>query len=114
MISIIRNERLGTITNLYKHSSYEEYLDQTGSSHRSGGWAVKYFKGPYAQDEKWYIHGKLHRVGGPAIHISERTMSYWYRNGFLHRLNAPAVVYKDGTKRYYEFGNYFSKILTIK
>ena len=49
---------------------------------------------------KWYLNGRLHREGGPAIEYANGTRG-WYLNGKLHREDGPAKEYVDGTKCYY-------------
>lgn len=50
----------------------------------------EYEKTTLSQEERqWYVDGKLHRIGGPAIeklHIRE-----WRNKGKLHREDGPAV-----------------------
>lgn len=49
---------------------------------------------------KWYLNGRLHREGGPAIEYANGTRG-WYLNGVLHREDGPAVEYADGTNSWY-------------
>ena len=46
------------------------------SLHREDGPAFIY-KGR----EEWWLHGKAHRIGGPAIYSSDRVASYWFIHG---------------------------------
>jgi len=48
----------------------------------------------------WYLNGKLHREGGPAIEWPDGTKA-WYLNGKLHREGGPAVERSDGGKAWY-------------
>ena len=48
----------------------------------------------------WYLNGKLHREGGPAIEKSDGT-KWWYLNGQPHREGGPAYEDSDGTKSWY-------------
>jgi len=50
--------------------------------------------------KRWYLNGKFHRVGGPAIECADGTKS-WYLNGEQHRVDGPAVEYANGTKYWY-------------
>ena len=45
----------------------------------------------------WYLNGKRHREGGPAVVQSNGT-KIWYLNGKYHREDGPAIEYADGTK----------------
>lgn len=38
----------------------------------------------------WYLHGKFHREGGPAIEWSDGDKG-WFHHGDLHRLDGPAM-----------------------
>ena len=42
----------------------------------------------------WYFHGKLHRIGGPAIEYANGSKK-WCVDGELHRLDGPAVEYVE-------------------
>jgi hypothetical protein len=48
----------------------------------------------------WYINGKLHRIGGPAIICTDGTKC-WYVNDKLHRLNGPAIEWANGDKEWW-------------
>jgi len=43
----------------------------------------------------WYLNGRLHRVGHPAIICSDGSKS-WYLHGRLHRLDGPAIEWSTG------------------
>ncbi len=45
----------------------------------------------------WYLNGKRHREGSPAIEYPNGTKC-WYFNGKLHREDGPALEYPDGQK----------------
>jgi hypothetical protein len=53
-------------------------------------------------DKAWYLKGKIHRVGGPAIEWSDG--SIWYQHGKRHRLDGPAFEWANGTKAWYQNG----------
>ncbi len=53
--------------------------------------------------KKWYMNGRLHRDGEPAIEYPGGT-KYWYVNGILHRVGMPAVEIYDGSKEWYRHG----------
>ena len=48
----------------------------------------------------WYLNGKLHREGGPAVERSDGTKR-WFLNGERHREDGPAVEWSDGEKWWY-------------
>ena len=58
-------------------------------------------------DKEWWLNGKRHRVGGPAL---ERVAGdkVWYLNGKLHREDGPAIEYANGTKSWYLNGKYIT------
>lgn len=69
--------------------------------------------------EEWWIDGKRHRVGGPAVTYDDGSED-WLQNGILHREDGPAIVRKSlnpyydskGTYYIYNFNNgqrYFTK-----
>jgi hypothetical protein len=55
-----------------------------GCLHRFDGPAVIYDD----KRQEYWIHGKLHRIGQPAI--TSNNIEEWYLNGQLHRINGPA------------------------
>jgi hypothetical protein len=73
-------------------SVIEWYID--GRRHRVGGPAIVYSNG----SEEWFKNGKPHRDDGPAV-ISE-VLKAWYLNGFLHREDGPAVEWSNGNKEW--------------
>jgi hypothetical protein len=64
-----------------------------GKRHRVDGPAIEHANG----DKSWWLNDQLHRVDGPAI---ERTNGdkEWWLNDLLHRVNGPAVERADGYK----------------
>lgn len=50
--------------------------------------------------EYWYLNGKRHRIGGPAITTSGET-KVWFVNGLKSREDGPAVERKDGRVEYW-------------
>ena len=77
----------------------------SGYLHREYGPAVEYKNG----NKCWYINGKRHRVGGPAIEWNYDGYKAWYINGKLHREYGPAVEYKNGDKCWYINGKEYSE-----
>ena len=67
-----------------------------GKLHRLGGPAVIWANG----QKEWWIDGKPHRLDGPAID-SVDGIKIWYVNGELHRLDGPAVEWVNGNKSWY-------------
>jgi len=53
----------------------------------------------------WYLKGKLHRVGGPAIERVDNTNEWWFE-GMLHRTDGPAIV-----SSYYAEWWYYNQIV---
>ena len=47
--------------------------------------------------KEWYLNGKRHREGGPAVEDSDGTKE-WYLNGQRHREGGPAIERAIGTK----------------
>ena len=70
-----------------------------GKRHREGGPAIEYADGT----KSWYINGKLHRENGPAMEFSYGHKE-WYINGKCHREDGPAMEYTGGTKHWYRNG----------
>ena len=59
--------------------------------------------------EEWYLNGKYHRIGGPAItwYHEDGTMNteWWYLDGKLHRTDGPVVI------EYHKCGNTIEKFI---
>lgn len=62
----------------------------------------------YNSIKKWYLLGRLHREGKPAIIYDPNlhfTLFHYYINGALHRDDdKPAIIYANGTVEYYKHG----------
>lgn len=56
---------------------------------------------------KWYVHGTLHREGGPAVRWV--VMEGWYRNGVPHREDGPAIIWTDYREEYWIDGIQYTK-----
>jgi hypothetical protein len=67
-----------------------------GKLHREGGPAIEWVNG----DKSWYINDELHREDGPAIDCANGD-KWWYINDKRHREGGPAVEYAKGDKRWY-------------
>jgi hypothetical protein len=52
-----------------------------------------------AGTKKYYSHGLLHRIDGPAIEYINGTKE-WYQNGELHRIDGPAIEGGDTVEWY--------------
>ena len=50
--------------------------------------------------KRWYLNGRLHREGGPAIEHADG-YKVWWLNGRLHREGGPAVEYSNGNKEWW-------------
>jgi hypothetical protein len=70
------------------------YLD--GKRHREGGPAVECADG----DKWWYLNDKFHREDGPAVEYANGN-KFWYLNDRLYREDGPAIEYADGGKRWF-------------
>lgn len=55
--------------------------------------------------QAWYVGGKRHRLGGPAVIYPNGTQEYWVEDK-RHRENGPAVIYPDGSHEYWVDGVY--------
>lgn len=82
----------------YVRQSY--WSDDQGRLHRLDGPAIVEF----GYIEKWYVHGVLHREGGPAEVNRRDGQEKWYRNGVLHREDGPAFISTE-VKAWYKDGN---------
>jgi hypothetical protein len=69
-----------------------------GRLHRVGGPAVRDSVG----STLWYLNGKLHRDDGPAIEDLDEETRWWCQDGLAHRDGAPAVEHDVGAV---EWGN---------
>lgn len=82
------------------------YKDRNGEYHREDGPAIEFVSPEYSYQE-WFYHGKLHRIGGPAIYDVIDPMDEsdgfeiyeeWWVNGKAHRVDGPAILSTlDGT-----------------
>jgi hypothetical protein len=52
---------------------------------------------------KWYLHGKLHRINGPAI-ITYDGYEFWYKEGMMHRDGDMPAYIAYGDKKWYKNG----------
>jgi len=48
----------------------------------------------------WFLNGRPHREGGPALEFASGT-NMWFMYGWLHREDGPAIEWADGIKEYY-------------
>ena len=71
-----------------------------GKRHRVGGPAVEYADG----SKYWYQDNKRHRVDGPAGEFANGS-KYWYQNDRCHRVDGPAMEFADGSKHWWLDGN---------
>ncbi len=53
--------------------------------------------------KRWYLNGRLHRDGEPAIECSSGTTE-WYHRGQRHRDGGPAIENSDGSKWWFQHG----------
>jgi hypothetical protein len=57
--------------------------------------------------KRWRLHGKFHRVDGPAIEYADGFKSWWL-NGRHHRVDGPAIEYAGGNSSWYLNGRRYS------
>lgn len=88
------------------------WKDELGLHHRENGPALISFS-QGGNLEMWFMHGKIHRNGGPAkvtTDIGSRSKfwgySKWFQNGLLHREDGPASISSDGVCKWYINGKY--------
>ena len=55
-------------------------------------------------DKQWLLHGKRHRINGPAVEWSDGT-KFWYLNDKRHRVDGPAIEGSNGSKFWYLNGD---------
>lgn len=75
----------------------KEYFDDQGRLHREDGPAQIFDTG----EENWCFHGKLHRIGGPAV-VRVDYFEYWV-DGKLHRTDGPAREFVGPFSEYSEW-----------
>ena len=51
-------------------------------------------------NKRWYVKGKLHNNGAPAVLGSRGNYEAWYSHGKLHRLDGPARITNNGAYYY--------------
>lgn len=51
--------------------------------------------------ECWYVHGKKHRIDGPAEQWPATGRKCWYMHDKRHRVDGPAVEHRNGDKEWY-------------
>ena len=83
---------------------------KNGIFHRKDGPAVSSGWGY----EAYYVYGKPHRIGGPAIiwpnvHNGSTSRKEWWVDGVLHRDDGPAIIRSDGTKEWWANGKCIKK-----
>lgn len=71
------------------HTGQEWWIK--GKLHREGAPAIIRHDG----EERWFLDGVLHREDGPAVTYGEGSMEWWSK-GKLHRIGGPAVDVKKG------------------
>lgn len=60
-----------------------------------------------AGDQRWKLHGRLHRGGDKPAYIWARCMQEWYQHGKLHRDgDRPAVVCANGHQEWWQHGKH--------
>lgn len=75
--------------------NYTKYYDDDEKLHREDGPAVSYSNG----NESWWIHGRRHRVNGPAR--TANGITEWFFMSKMHREDGPA--YQSPTEEIWYF-----------
>ncbi len=57
--------------------------------------------------KQWFLHGKRHRIDGPAIEYANGGKS-WFLHGKRHRVDGPAVEWVSGDKSWWLNDEYYS------
>ncbi len=65
--------------------------------HRDNGPAWESVNG----DKHWYVDGKQHRDGGPAVVLADDGGEIWYKYDLRHREDGPAVEGPNGGGQYW-------------
>ena len=78
------------------------YTNSAGLRHRKYGPALI-----WAGGHVWYLNGRIHRTGGPAVEYSDGSKE-WFHHGTLHRDDGPAVEWADGECEWYLNGKCFN------
>jgi len=86
------------------HGSGNKSWYLNGKCHREGGPAVECANGT----KHWYLNGECHREDGPAVECANGT-KHWYLNNKHHREDGPAVEYADGGKSWYLNDKYLTE-----
>ena len=66
----------------------ESWHDSKGDFHRLNGPAITFHDG----DTRWYKHGFLHRLDGPARIWPEQGIEHWYKDGDLYEPTAHEII----------------------
>jgi len=71
------------------------YFNEKKQLHREDGPAIIWLSG----DKEWFLNGKRHRQGAPAIEFAE--VKVWYIDGKKHREDGAAVEYNEESLNQY-------------
>lgn len=52
-------------------------------------------------DIHWYLGDNLHREDGPAIELANNRGESWWIHGLIHRVGGPAVIYGWGERQWW-------------
>ena len=74
---------------------------KNGVFHRDDGPAVELYDG---SQQEWYLYGKRHRVGAPAV-TTNYGYEQWWENDRRHRMDGPAIIYPGGQKEWWRYGS---------
>lgn len=99
-------ERTPITENGYRLTTFRGvfYYNADGELHREDGPAAEYFAAPKCPARReYYVDGRRHRVGAPAVEHADGTYEYW-SSGKRHRADGAAVVYPNGDQGWYMDG----------
>ncbi len=83
----------------------KEWYDSESQLHRDDGPAIECLNG----DREWYVHGQRHRINGPAIERSGKTILIWYNYGLKHRDGGEPAVRTSFGYEWYQNGVEYKK-----
>lgn len=72
--------------------------------------AIKWYDG----SEIWLYYDRRHRMTGPAVTeivTESRTVKKWYQHGNLHRIDGPAIEDDLGTDQFFLHGKEFTNLV---
>jgi hypothetical protein len=74
---------------------------------------IEYTVKVYPDCTEWFLNGKLHREGGPAVELSDGTR-FWFLNGLRHRTDGPAREWANGGREWWLNGDRVTEAEVMK